>query len=291
MSSFVDFRLKVKELSKSDNFKSNCFQIEKYVFSLSIDDVKTVIKEIGSIPEDIGHDSTEEKLYTKASDILFARALKEMNFDVKVLEERSNSADIEAKSKFHNYSLVGDAKAFRLSRTARNAKDYKVDAMSRWRGNCKYSVLACPYYQYPNSRSQIYKEAIEGNVCLFSWELLFIFLELNIKETENISLEDIWNQSAIIGSRKSKDAYLDCFLREQNNNICRILNISTYSFNSFFDRIINGLKRRGEAEIEFYNNVIEDVKKLSHEDAIRELVKALKLNSKIDVIKDYINKL
>ena len=36
-------------------------------------------------PEDIVHDSSEEKLYTKTSEILFAKALDFMNMDVRVI--------------------------------------------------------------------------------------------------------------------------------------------------------------------------------------------------------------
>jgi hypothetical protein len=37
---------------------------------------------------------------------------------------RADSADVEGATK--DYTIVGDAKAFRLSRTAKNQKDFKV---------------------------------------------------------------------------------------------------------------------------------------------------------------------
>ena len=142
-------------------------------------------------PEDIVHDSSEEKLYTKTSEILFAKTLDFMNMDVRVIKERADSADIIAKSKFHGYSLAGDAKAFRLSRTAKNAKDFKVDSMDAWRGDCEFAVLVCPYFQYPVSKSQIYKEALNRNVMLMSWEWLYIMLKEGVRETENTSLKNV----------------------------------------------------------------------------------------------------
>lgn len=149
--------------------------IEEVIFRLKKADVLKLMSEIGTIPEDICHDSTEEKLYTKASDILFAKALAEMNFAVQVLRERADCADIVAQSRCHRYSLVGDAKAFRLSRTAKNAKDFKIMSMDHWRGECEFSVLTCPYFHYPKSASQIYKDALDRNVALFSWEYLYTF--------------------------------------------------------------------------------------------------------------------
>jgi hypothetical protein len=83
-----------------------------------------------------------------------------------VNKERSNCADVVGKSVIHGYSFVGDAKAFRLSRTAKNQKDFKVKSMSDWRGDHDYSILVCPYFQYPKNNSQIYGQALDGNICL-----------------------------------------------------------------------------------------------------------------------------
>ena len=110
---WTDLRSLIRDNSNSD-FATASNNLQSILFNISRTDVLSLIKEIGIIPEDIEHDSSEEKIYTKVSDILFAKALKEMNFEVTVLRERSNCADIIAQSKYHNYSLVGDAKAFRL---------------------------------------------------------------------------------------------------------------------------------------------------------------------------------
>ncbi|MCM1337554.1 MAG: HindIII family type II restriction endonuclease [Candidatus Amulumruptor caecigallinarius] len=159
------------------SFIATSDRLREIVFALSTAETIELISQIGAIPEDIGHDSSEEKLYTKVSDILLAKSLLEMNLEAKVLTQRADCADVVAQSHFHKYSLVGDAKAFRLSRTARNAKDYKVSSMALWRGDSEYSVLVCPYFQYPKSNSQIYKEALSGNVTLFSWEYIYILLK------------------------------------------------------------------------------------------------------------------
>lgn len=166
---FTELRTEINSCITLD-FQEASSKLQQTIFSLRKADILKLIVEIGTIPEDIAHDSTEEKLYTKASDILFAKALQEMDLEVKVLTQRADCADIVAQSHYHNYSLVGDAKAFRLSRTAKNAKDFKVTSMAHWRGDCDYSVLACPYYQYPKSSSQIYKDALDNNISLFSWE-------------------------------------------------------------------------------------------------------------------------
>jgi type II restriction enzyme len=165
---FEKLKSKIKTLSTGRNFSIVSNKLEKEIFSLSRGEVITLIAEIGTIPECIEIDSTEEKLYTKASDILLAKALQEMGLKAQVFKERSGVADIFAKSCFHNYTLIGDAKTFRLSRTAKNQKDFKVESMTHWTDNSDYSVLCCPYFQYPHSKSQIYNQALNGNVLLFS---------------------------------------------------------------------------------------------------------------------------
>ena len=87
----------------------------------------------------------------------------------------ADSADVLAESPIHGYTLVADAKAFRMSRTAKNQKDFKVTALSSWRNDNDFAVLCAPYFQYPSKSSQIYAQALEKNVCLLSWEH-FIFL-------------------------------------------------------------------------------------------------------------------
>ena len=68
-------------------------------------------------------------------------------------------------------------KAFRLSRTAKNQKDFKVEALSKWRKDKDFACFICPLYQYPKNTSQIYRQAIERNVTLLSYiHLVYMLL-------------------------------------------------------------------------------------------------------------------
>lgn len=266
-------------------------ELEGILFNISTEETLPLIMEIGIIPEDIAHDSTEEKLYTKTSDILFAKALKDLNLEVRVLRERSNCADIIAQSKFHGYSLVGDAKAFRLSRTAKNAKDFKVESMVHWRGDCDYAVLTCPYFQYPKSNSQIYKSALDGNVALFSWEYLYILLSEKTKESQDFNLCTLWNQSAIIGRSVTVEDANISFLRQQDANIQTFTEIPSDRFDSLFSRIKEGIAARGNTEIQYFMNEISRIRNLDKDAAIQELIRSLKLDTKIETIRNFINSL
>lgn len=285
---YIELRSLIRENSNLD-FAAASNNLQRVLFDISRTDVLSLITEIGIIPEDIGHDSSEEKLYTKVSDILFAKALKEMNFEVTVLRERSNCTDIIAQSKYHNYSLVGDAKAFRLSRTAKNAKDFKVDSMVHWKEDNDFSVLACPYFQYPKSNSQIYRSALNGNVSLFSWEYLYIILSENIRESEDVNLRELWNQSHNIMQQTNMADANKCFIQQQDANIREIIGLTEEQFNNHFNNIKGSIVYRGNEEIRYYESEIARIQQLNREDAIRELLISMKLDSKIETIRRFIN--
>ncbi len=178
-----------------DSFVTVCQRLEDRIFKSNAASLTTLLLEIGSIPESIAHDSTEEKLFAKAADIVLARSLRELGLHATVNKERADCADVIAKSQFHEYSLVGDAKAFRLSRTAKNQKDFKVKSMADWRGDHNYAVLVCPFFQYPKKTSQIYGQAIDEEVCLLSWEHLLFLILAGVRETATVNLSSVWSLS------------------------------------------------------------------------------------------------
>ena len=117
------------------------------------------------MPEHYGHDSTEEKLYSKYTDAIVSESLTAIGLKSSVIAAE-DVADVQARGR--GYSLVADAEAFCLSRTAKNQKDFKVQAMDGWRGGLDYAIVVCPIYQLPNRTSQVYQQAIARNVCILS---------------------------------------------------------------------------------------------------------------------------
>lgn len=134
----------------------------------------------GAIPEQYGRDSSEEKLYSKYTDAVVSESFAAMGLRSVVVDTRSDSPDIRARAA--DYSLVADAKAFRLSRTAKNQKDFKVQAMDSWRGELDYTVLVSPIYQWPSRTSQVYQQAIARNVCLLSYAHLAALVGLAARQ-------------------------------------------------------------------------------------------------------------
>jgi len=138
-------------------------EIERDGFDALLDHLRTC----GAVPECYGHDSSEEKLYSKYTDAVVSEALNVIGLTSIVIKARSDTADVQARCE--TYSLVADAKAFRLSRTAKNQKDFKVQAMRGWRGNLDYAMVVCPIYQLPGRTSQIYRQATSDSVCIVSY--------------------------------------------------------------------------------------------------------------------------
>lgn len=285
-----------KEINKEkEPFKFRTNEITKFIDELDLEVFKQIVKHIGTIPENISHDSTEEKLYSKASDIVLSRCFRELGLRSKALDERGNSADVIAESiSGYGYSLVADAKCFRMSRTAKNQKDFKINALSEWRGSENdYAVLVSPYYQYPTKKSQIYSDALNKEVCLLSWEHMYIFLKYGLKETEESPIENIWKTSQFIARDKTL-AYSsreNCFLHKINKLLAKKLSIPEKQFEEELDLFKKFISARGDDEIQYWENEIAEIKSYSKEKAIDELLKAKKLTEKISAIKKYLKTL
>ena len=145
----------------------------------------------GAIPENYGRDSSEEKLYSKYTDAVINEAFSAMGLNSVVLDARADSADVQARTGL--YSLVADAKAFRLSRTAKNQKDFKVQAMDGWRDGLDHALVVCPIYQFPTRSSQIYQQAIARNVCVLSYSHLTVLVALSMRGETAMSQEGLHN--------------------------------------------------------------------------------------------------
>lgn len=157
--------------------------------SRMIDELRAEIREDGSaslldhlrtcgvVPEHYGHDSSEEKLYSKYTDAVLSESFNAIGLTSTIISARGDSADVQARG--GGYSLVADAKAFRLSRSAKNQKDFKVQAMDGWRSGLDFAVIVCPIFQLPARTSQIYQQAIDRNVCIVSYTHLAALVGLS----------------------------------------------------------------------------------------------------------------
>ncbi len=236
----------------------------------------------GDIPEQYDHDSSEEKLYSKYTDALLAETYRNLGFKSVVLTERADAADVDAFAK--NYSFVADAKTFRLSRTAKNQKDFKVQAMDNWKRGKPYAMVVCPIYQLPTRSSQIYEQASSRNVCIFTYSHLAVLVRYKqVSNEERIEslLHSVFESVKTLTPSKDANAYW------------YTVNRTMLAFDSKIDEFwrtekmaaVESIKVAKEQALNYIAKEQEKIMRMTHDQAINELLKANKFESKIDVIK------
>lgn len=120
---------------------------------------------------------------------------------------------------------------------------------------------------------------------------LYILLKEGIRESSSINLSALWNQSGIISKTTTVSNSKSCFLNQQNQNISKILKITPEKFYEYFNSVKELIVERGNTEIQYYEQEIERVKQLNREEAIAELLRNLKLESKIATIRGFIDQI
>jgi type II restriction enzyme len=232
----------------------------------------------GVIPELFAHDSTEEKVFAKYCDALLARALNELGLTAHVIDARGDAADVRAVHP-NLYTLVGDAKAFRLSRTAKNQKDFKVEALNQWRHGADFACLLAPIYQYPNKASQIYSQAIRYNVTLLSYtHLAFLIRNKNFTADD---LGQLWQLGQTLTANSSAVSYWSAIRAV----VLELTGLTNMEWEQAVADTRTRLREQAGEQIRLWENEKTRIATLDQQTAIRELVEALKIDSKIAVIR------
>lgn len=232
----------------------------------------------GAMPEQYGHDSSEEKLYSKYTDAVIAESLSAIGLKSVVITERADAADVQASGE--GYSLVADAKAFRLSRTAKNQKDFKVQAMSGWRRELDYAVVVCPIYQLPSRTSQIYQQAIAHNVCVLSYSHLAVLVGMATGKgttTAMKGLERILKSVSLLHpSKNAADYWLGI-----NGALVSSLKDDVTLWSVEKTESLKALGMAKEEALGYLRTERHRLLGLSHKQALDELIHAMGLDSRI----------
>lgn len=272
----------------NQEFKQATNSLISFIYKLNRNEVIELVRSIGILPEAIKPSSTQEKLFSKAGDIVLAKAFQLLNLNSKPLEQRGNAGDVIALSKEFNYGLVADAKSFRLSRTAKNQKDFKVKELSEWREDKDYAVLTAPFFQYPTTKSQIFKQSLDENVLLFSWEHLAILLQLDLEETNIFSFEQLWNFPKKQSKKTSVSDAENNFMRDFNKYFMDLFKIDKDTLNQLLQKEINFIEKRSLIEKKYWKKQINIIKNFTREEAIEALLKDINMSSKIETIDSFI---
>jgi hypothetical protein len=277
----------IQELQKlSGDFVGDSDKLERELNQeVNLKGVQSIINHIrlcGNIPESYGHDTSEEKLYSKYTDNLLSIAYNHIGLSSVVLRERADAADVEVVSP--NYGFVADAKAFRLSRTAKNQKDFKVQAMDTWKRGKPYAMVVCPIYQLPNTSSQIYQQATTRNVCIFTYSHLSLLLRFSDVENKGNAMDllhAIFKTIEILNPSKNAIDYWTAVNRTMLDYSMKIPELWKMEKLASIESISIG---KDEA-LTFLSQEREKFLRMSHQDAIKELLKVHKIESKIQTIK------
>ena len=232
----------------------------------------------GTIPEKYGHDSSEEKLYSKYTDILLKLAFERMGLNSRVVKERGDSADVEVVVT-KSMALVADAKAFRLSRTAKNQKDFKVQQMHSWKRGKAHAIVVCPIFQLPSSSSQIYQQASSSDVCLMSYSHLSFLIKVAEAKSARASQDLLLKMLRSVGAlNPSKDAtaYWQSLKRTMLSSDKSFLKLWVEEKAMAHEAIAFAK----EEALTHLAQLRESIMRMSHKDAIEALIKSQKISEK-----------
>jgi HindIII-like restriction endonuclease len=249
-------------------------QLESHLATLSRENLSAELIDCGIIPEGFDHDSSEEKLWAKYCDILFGLALNYLKIPAQVIRARGDSADVLGQTE--SYTLVGDAKAFRLSRTAKNQKDFKVSALDDWRKGNTYACLVAPLYQYPAHLSQIYAQAEVKNVTLLS----YVHLKFLLDNSPKSSLEDLWGVAGNLSPSKEARIYWGTL----DKVVVNLTKTNSRLLEDYKSLELKRTKALADEGITYWKSIIENYQRLSKDEAIEKLIKAEKIDQKIQAL-------
>lgn len=276
----------IDDIFKFSNQENSFELIEKKYKSINKEILIKELIQVGIMPEVFEHDSCEEKAWSKFSDVILASSLNFLGLKSEVLRTRGNSADVYSKAK--NYTIVSDAKCFRLSRTAKNQKDFKVKALNDWRRQDTYALLVSPFSQYPADRSQIYIQAVSQNVSLLSYLHLQFLIEKGVKG----DLEKLWKMPSYISKNYKPEEQTRgvTYWQAVDALVCEITKQPIEILKQYKQQEIEKTKDVGQEGINYWTAKIKEFSSLTREQAVKLLIKAQKIEQKIKTIKEAIER-
>lgn len=277
----------ISEISRlSGNFEVDAEKVEVEINTeiqkQGIETLTGHLRLCGAIPECYHHDSSEEKLYSKYTDVIIHEAYSHIGFNSSVLKERADVADVVCVNK--DYSFVADAKVFRLSRTAKNQKDFKVQAMDGWKHSRPYAMVVCPIYQLPSRNSQIYQQAAARSVCVFSYTHLTVLVHYATEASQPKAMaltHDIFQ--SVESMNPSKDAV--AYWTQINRTMLEFDKVIRDIWIKEKQASIESVHISRDEALNFLASEKDRIMRLSKKDAIRELLTCSKINNKVKAIK------
>jgi type II restriction enzyme len=144
-------------------------------------------------------------------------------------------------------------------------------------------MIVCPIYQLPTSSSQIYQQATTHNVCIFTYSHLALLLSYSQKEGQAKAqklLKKIFETiPALNPSKNAVDYWL-------------VINKTFLSFSKSIEHLWNiekgvateSIAVAKEEALTFLAQEREKILKMSYKEALQELIKVHKIDSRIKTV-------
>lgn len=254
-------------------FEDRVEALAEKVALLDSEALSQLLLESGIIPERYAHDSSEEKLYAKYCDLLIDRFFSVLGMDSIVSKERADFADVLAEVR-GEYLIVADAKAFRLSRTALNPKDFKIEALDGWRRKAEadYALLVGSLFL---KRSRVYEEAIRYNVTMLTYPHLAYLLR-HLDELDLERLADLWT----VGKRMEETDHASEYWDNIRDTMFEVAD-SGPEWTELKHIYRENLLKQADEQRAFWKQEIERIGRMSHDNLVEEVIRAKKLQGKI----------
>ena len=232
----------------------------------------------GAMPESYAYDGSAEKRYAKYTDAVIHEAFKAIGLTSAVLTERTDAADVECVC--DSYSFVADAKAFRLSRSAKNQKDFKIQALDNWKHGKPYAMVVCPVYQLPSRTSQSYQQAAARSVCVYTYtHLAFLVRHVEDASAGTSLLQEVFSSVEALLPTKSAHDYWQAV-----NGVLLRRRGSAPLWREEKLALLESIAIAKEEALTFLASERQRIMGFSREQAIREVLAGRKLDARVDAV-------
>ena len=163
---------------RSRNYVAGFQQLElelaKEVEQLGTDVLLSHIRLCGVAPECFPRGSGAERLYRKYADAVIHEAFKALGLDSRTHNRPGDAPGVECAC--DQFSFVAESAVFRMSRVARNQKDFDLHAIHRWKQGRPFGMLTAPINQLPFRLGQIYRDAATLPILVCSYSHLAVLV-------------------------------------------------------------------------------------------------------------------
>jgi len=155
--------------------------------------------------------------------------------------------------------------------------------MHTWKRGKAYAMIVCPIYQLPTSSSQIYQQAITQNVCIFTYSHLALLLSYSQVEGQLKAqqlLKKIFETVPKIAISKSANDYwipINTTILSFSKKIPAIWDIEK-------GVATESIAVAKDEALTFLAQEREKIMRMNHQEALKELIKVHKIESRIKTI-------